>query len=82
MHGGRQGAGGRDGVYHEFCRAHNVEYMDFRTAKVAFGGGNEFAGVVERALAQATERKALYDVVLVDEAQDFRQRFFGFVTNY
>lgn len=72
---GAPGGGERDGIYHEFCRAHNVEYLDFRAAKSTFGAGNEFAGACERALSQVRESKPLYDAVLMDEAQDFPPAF-------
>ena len=72
---GAPGGGERDGIYHEFCRAHNVEYLDFRAARNTFGGGNEFSGACERALSQIPERRPLYDAVLVDEAQDFPPTF-------
>lgn len=72
---GASGGGERDGIYHEFCRAHGVEYLDFRAARNTFGSGKEFAGVCERALGQVRERKSLYDAVLMDEAQDFPPTF-------
>lgn len=65
----------RDGIYHEFCRAHNLGYFDLRSAKMAFGNGNEFNGACENALEQLSESKPLYDAVLVDEAQDFPPAF-------
>ena len=69
--GGRE----RDGIYHEFCRVHDVEYLDFGAAKNVFGQGTEFAGVCERAVEQARKKRAIYDVILVDEAQDFPPSF-------
>lgn len=72
---GAPGGGERDGIYHEFCRTHGLEYLDFRSAKSAYGGGNEFSGVCENALCQLRERKPIYDAVLVDEAQDFPPAF-------
>jgi superfamily I DNA and RNA helicase len=52
-----------------------LEYFDFRSAKNAFGPGKEFSGACERALSQVREGRALYDAVLVDEAQDFPPAF-------
>lgn len=72
---GAPGGGERDGIYHEFCRAHDVEYLDFRSAKNLFGQGKEFSGACERAISQSRERRAIYDAVLVDEAQDFPSAF-------
>jgi len=68
---GAPGGDDRDGIYYEFCRAHEIEYLDFRAAKQAFERGSEFAGSCERALGQMNSNKPLYDAVLVDEAQDF-----------
>ncbi len=72
---GAPGGGERDGVYYEFCRAHGLEYFDFRSAKNAFGQGKEFSGACERALGQVRDVRPLYDAVLVDEAQDFPPAF-------
>ena len=72
---GAPGRGDRDGIYYEFCRTHDVEYFDFRSARMAFRTGREFYGVCNRALAQAGESKAIYDAILVDEAQDFPPEF-------
>ena len=72
---GAQGDKGRDGIYYEFCRAHDVEYFDFRMARSKFGEGREFSGACENALAQTRESKQLYDAILVDEAQDLSPAF-------
>lgn len=62
--------GERDGIYHEFCRLHEVDYLDFGSAK-KFGKGKEFAGACELALSRTDGYKKVYDAVLIDEAQDF-----------
>ena len=72
---GAPGHGDRDGIYYEFCRTHDVEYFDFGAARRAFRHGREFYGVCSRALAQAGASKAIYDAILVDEAQDFPPEF-------
>lgn len=72
---GAPGYGDRDGIYYEFCRTHDVEYFDFSSARRTFRPGREFYGVCNRALAQAGESKAIYDAILVDEAQDFPPEF-------
>jgi superfamily I DNA and RNA helicase len=72
---GAPGGGEREGMYHEFCRAHSIAYLDFRAARGAFAQGSEFMGVCEQALSQAQTHLKLYDVVLVDEAQDFPAAF-------
>jgi superfamily I DNA and RNA helicase len=71
---GAPGSKERDGLYHEFCRTHDLTYYDFKSAK-RFGQGNEFAGVCEEALNSITVLKKSYDAILVDEAQDFPPSF-------
>ena len=72
---GAPGGADRDGIYHQFCRVHDIRYFDFGMARSEFGTGREFAGACEYALGQARESKTLYDVILVDEAQDFSPTF-------
>ena len=74
---GAPGGVERDGIYHEFCRVHDVAYFDFRSARGRVVRGSEFTGVCESALRQARERevKQVYDAILVDEAQDFSPAF-------
>jgi superfamily I DNA and RNA helicase len=72
---GAPGGGEREGIYHQFCRAHGIDYFDFRSARDAFGSGDEFAGACNAALEQTKDLKPLYDAVLVDEAQDFPPAF-------
>ena len=72
---GAQGGSDRDGMYYEFCRAHDVAYFDLMSARRQFGRGGEFARVCEHALGQVRESKQLYDAILVDEAQDFSPAF-------
>ena len=72
---GAPGGGDREGIYYEFCREHGAEYFDFGMARRKFGQGREFAGACEYAVAQARESKAVYDAILVDEAQDLSPSF-------
>ena len=72
---GAPGRDDRDGIYYEFCRIHGVEYFDFKAAKRVFGRGREFYGACNHALAQARATKAIYNAILVDEAQDFPPEF-------
>ena len=65
----------RDGVYHQFCTAHGLRYHDFRTAKMTFGATGAFYGACKLALKEAKSTHDLYDVVLVDEAQDLPPAF-------
>ena len=74
---GAPGSEDRDGIYFEFCRSHNLDYLDFRFARQRFRG-REFAGVCEYALNQLRQsrtRLPSYDAILVDEAQDLPDSF-------
>ena len=77
---GAPGAPERSGLYYEFCCANDVEYLDFRTAKRRFGWDRAFDGAVDLSLKLACEDNAhelagLYDVILIDEAQDLPPNF-------
>ena len=72
---GAPGGDKRDGIYYEFCRAQGIEYLDFRSARQKFGRGREFSEACKQAISQVREDKQLYDVILVDEAQDFPEEF-------
>ena len=72
---GAPGRPERDGIYCEFCRVNNVTYYDFREAKAEFGSGSPFAGACRLAVKKADRIKRIYDVILVDEAQDFSPAF-------
>lgn len=72
---GAPGGGDRDGIYYQFCHAHDIAYFDFGGARRTFGQKRAFAGACENALNQAGQSKQLYDVLLVDEAQDFSPAF-------
>lgn len=72
---GAPGDEDRDGVYHQFCTAHGVHYHDFVSAKATFGRTDTFGGVCKLALDEVTSTHDLYDIVLVDEAQDLPAAF-------
>lgn len=72
---GAPGTSDRDGIYHEFCRRHSLEYFDFRTARSRFGYDQAFVGAVDTALEEVHEVLPLYDAILVDEAQDLPPAF-------
>lgn len=65
----------RDGVYHKFCRENDVVFFDFATAKSKFGQGREFAGACGEAIASVKQPVPLYDLILIDEAQDLPVEF-------
>ena len=72
---GAPGGPERDGIYYEFCRAHNLQYFDFRTAARMFGRNQTLGRLCELSLSNAQEARELYDAILVDEAQDFAPAF-------
>ena len=72
---GAPGGVERDGIYHEFCRVHDVQYFDFRSVRGRVVPGREFATVCERALRQVRDIRQVYDAILVDESQDFPPAF-------
>ena len=40
----------QDGIYHKFCRAHGIDFLDFGAAKTRYTGNGAFAGAVQEAL--------------------------------
>lgn len=72
---GAPGERSKEGVYYNYCKTHDIEYLDFKSAQVLFGQGKEFDGACEKALQEANDVKQIYDAILVDEAQDFSPHF-------
>ena len=73
---GAAGGYARDGIYYEYCRAAGTEFFDFKSASSQFGGSERaFDGACQAALVNASDMTHLYDVILVDEAQDFAPSF-------
>ena len=73
---GAPGGDNRDGIYYEFCRSTGQEFYDFRAATYHFGGiERAFDGACQAALSASVSPPELYDVILVDEAQDFTPSF-------
>ena len=79
------GSAGSPGVYSEIARVVGRSVRDFTHAKNAFGSERAFEGVCAELLdyvkSQNLEEKlpALFDVLLIDEAQDLPQPFFELV---
>lgn len=70
------GSSKSDGIYYEFCMANNVEYLDFNMANEKYKRSDDiFRDVCQNAIQSAKEFKTLYDVILIDEAQDFSKYF-------
>jgi superfamily I DNA and RNA helicase len=65
----------QDGIYHKFCRAHGIDFLDFGAAKTRYSANGAFGGAVQEALKYAGPINPLYDLILIDEAQDFPPDF-------
>lgn len=72
---GASGGSERDGIYHQFCNASDAPYLDYGTARRKFGSEDAFGGACELATSKARFVQELYDVILVDEAQDLPPAF-------
>jgi superfamily I DNA and RNA helicase len=66
----------RSGIYYLFVKEHGIEYVDFQSASKHYSYDHAFSGVCKEALTKITKEKHLFDVILIDEAQDFHQDFF------
>lgn len=65
----------RDGIYHKYCRTQEIDFLDFTSAKRKFGEGKEFSGACGEALKSKQNPSPIYDLLLVDEAQDLPAEF-------
>ena len=72
---GAPGGPERDGIYWEFCRNYNVDYLDYGSARRLFGTREPFPLICAQALSQATAADGIYDAILIDETQDFSPAF-------
>lgn len=72
---GAPGDSESDGIYHMFCKENNTEYYDYSTAKRLFGTDKAFEASCKKALTSVSSYVSKYDVILVDEAQDFPPDF-------
>ncbi len=72
---GAPGEKERDGIYHKYCRTQQIDFLDFSSAKRIFGDGKEFSGACDHALKAKADPTPIYDLMLVDEAQDLPPEF-------
>ena len=72
---GKPGGKNADGVYHKFCKLNGLEFLSFMDARTAFPSNKEFDGVCEKALKEVKNIQQVYDLIIVDEAQDFGSSF-------
>lgn len=64
-----------EGIYYNFCKLHNIEYLDFRNARQKSNYEIAFDYACKTAMEQCSNFKKMYDVILIDEAQDFSSDF-------
>ena len=65
-----------EGIYYNVCKAHGAEYHDFGMAKnLANSYEKAFSTVCKKIIDEVTNFKKMYDVILIDEAQDFSKEF-------
>lgn len=80
---GAPGDSEREGIYHKYCRTQEIGFYDFSSAKFKFGDGKEFSGACGEAIKAKQSVAQVYDLLLVDEAQDLPAEFlrlcFGFL---
>ena len=70
------GSKNSEGLYFNFCKENNLVCYDFMDACQKFGRNeNAFDKVCQEAVEAVMRPKPLYDVILVDEAQDFSKYF-------
>jgi superfamily I DNA and RNA helicase len=80
---GAPGDRDRDGIYHKFSRETGLPFYDFATAKQRFGSSdNAFSGACSELLRHDPRPKNVYDLILIDEAQDFPPEFFRLCYRY
>lgn len=72
---GGRGGPERTGIYKQFCDANDATYYDFQSAANEFGKSDAFTKIVRAALDETSAVQKIYDVILVDEAQDFPPEF-------
>ena len=65
----------QNGLYFNYCVTHQVDYLDYNTARFRFGKYDTFGNVCEKAITDTKIFNPLFDVILVDEAQDFSPSF-------
>lgn len=71
------GSSSIEGIYYNSCLATNSKYYDFRTAKILKTSyqESEFDFVCGDILSKNNDFPMLYDLILIDEAQDFSPSF-------
>ncbi|MGL5900619.1 MAG: DEAD/DEAH box helicase [Lactobacillaceae bacterium] len=74
---GAPGGGEKDGIYYQFCKHQkNNFYRDFRSAASKYTYNSAFSGACSEAFNNKTNDVPTFDLILIDEAQDFSPDFF------
>ncbi|MFE4074402.1 DEAD/DEAH box helicase [Peribacillus sp. YIM B13477] len=70
------GSSRNEGIYYNVCKEHGIEYYTFDDAdRLTYSRDKRFEMVCKKALNEIDEFKPLYDLILIDEAQDFSGDF-------
>ncbi len=70
------GSKNSEGMYFNFCKANNIICYDYMDACRKYGrSADAFDKVCQEAVEMVVSPKTLYDMILVDEAQDFSKYF-------
>lgn len=69
------GSPNEEGIYYNFCKKHGLEYLDFSSAVIKSSYERAFNYVCDIAIQSTSEFINMYDVILVDEVQDFSSSF-------
>jgi superfamily I DNA and RNA helicase len=70
------GSRNAEGLYFNFCRVNNIVCYDYNDACQKFGrNATAFDMVCQEAVESVVDPKPMYDMILVDEAQDFSKYF-------
>jgi superfamily I DNA and RNA helicase len=72
------GSASEPGVYSEIAMANDIAPRDFLYGRQKYGYGEAFGGLCQELLdsLKGHPQRALFDVLLIDEAQDFPHSFF------
>lgn len=65
-----------NGIYYEYCINNNVEFLDFGQATNKYPNDENLLDLVcKKALDETKAYHEVYNVILIDEAQDFTENF-------
>lgn len=64
-----------EGIYYNFCKLHGIEYLDFQSARTKSSYNTAFEFVCNKAMNSVKKFNEMYDIILIDEAQDFTNDF-------